>query len=97
MTMRISAYARDEVRRIRTYYEKQRIGLGSDFSRDLGRTLRDIIEYPRASRIHSKRCRRRNLKRFPYGVVYHIDPYQNIAVISVMYLGRHPEFWHDRI
>lgn len=97
LTMRISAVARDGVRQVRAYYESQRVGLGGEFARELGRTLRDILQYPKSSRIHSKRCRRRNLKRFPYGVVYHIADDGGIDVITVMYLGRDPTFWHDRL
>ena len=43
-----------------------------------------------------KIMRRCLLKRFPYGVIYHLDE-QEILVIAIAHLHRKPEFWRNRL
>jgi hypothetical protein len=36
------------------------------------------------------------MRRFPYGVIYTIDP-QGILIVAVAHLHRHPTYWRSRV
>jgi hypothetical protein len=72
------------------YYENQQVGLGAAFAQDVDLTLSKIVAYPSAWQLVSKDVRRCLLRRFPYGVMYAIEP-DAILVLSVFDLRRDPE------
>jgi hypothetical protein len=39
--------------------------------------------------------RRRLIHRFPYGLIYRIDP-DEIIILATMHPHRHPDYWIDR-
>jgi toxin ParE1/3/4 len=40
--------------------------------------------------------RRRLIHRFPFGLLYRIDP-DEVIVLAVMHLHRHPDYWLNRL
>ena len=78
------------------YYAARGEGLELDFSEEVQRTIRRIIEYPEAWSLVSKRTRRCRTKRFPYGIIYQIRG-DMLLVIAVMHLHREPQSWKTRI
>jgi len=93
--LRISDAAFDEMRTIHDHYETERPGLGSEFTRALGLALRDITEFPQAWSSLRKGSRRRNLRRFPYGVYYFIKD-DLITIEAIAHHGRRPYYWRRR-
>ncbi len=79
-----------------SYYESCETSLGIDFSFAVSKTIARIIEYPNAWTALSDNCRRCLVGRFPYGVIYSIEP-DCILIISIMNLHRHPDYWKNRI
>lgn len=78
------------------YYEFHAEGLGVDFLSETERTVTAIKESPTAWPIVEGKLRRRLVRRFPFGILYHIDPTE-IVIVAVAHLSRKPGFWRGRI
>ena len=87
--------AEEEMLEAATYYENQASGLGQDFLAQVQRTVDLIAENPRSGGVMRGEIRRRLVPRFPFGILYQIDPFE-IVVIAVMHLRRRPWYWMDR-
>jgi len=77
------------------YYESQASGLGADFLDKIDQAVTDISEDPQKWPIIRFQIRRRLIHRFPFGLLYRIDP-DEILIIATMHLHRHPDYWIDR-
>ncbi len=78
------------------YYESQAVGLGEDFLSKVESAVRDIAEHPDRWPVIRLEIRRRLVHRFPYGILYRIGP-EEIVVVAVAHLQRHPAYWIGRI
>lgn len=78
------------------YYESQAAGLGSDFLDKIDSAVQDIREHPERWPIIRLNIRRRLVHRFPYALLYRVDPTESI-IQATMHLHRHPDYWVDRI
>lgn len=78
------------------YYNYEVPGLGDAFLTDVLNALDRIGEFPEAWHPFSKRARRCQTRRFPYGVIYQIRE-QEILVVAIANLHRKPDYWKDRI
>ena len=88
--------AEEEMLEAAQYYESQTRGLGHEFLVGVQRTVARIIENPRLGQIVRGDTRRRLMSKFPFGILYRIDP-QEIVIIAVMHLRRRPGYWADRV
>ena len=80
------------------HYEQQRQGLALELLDEHVRAAHKIVERPLgwpANPAHSdaRRCR---LDRFPYALVYRIEPTQ-CMIIAVAHLKRRPGYWIERM
>ena len=87
--------AEHELNEAAQYYELEEPGLGSAFLEEVDRCLRSIAEQPEAGQILQGSVRRRLLRRFPYGLLYKINP-SGIRILAVMNLKRRPNYWVGR-
>ena len=78
------------------YYNYESFGLGDDFLKEFLTALKRIGEFPEAWQPCTKRTRRCQTRRFPYGIIYQIRE-QEILVIAVANLHREPDYWKERI
>ncbi len=78
------------------YYNYEITGLGDRFLSEVVNTLNRINEFPEAWHPCSKRTRRCQTRRFPYGLIYQIRE-KEILVVAVANLHRKPDYWKDRI
>ena len=78
------------------YYESQAAGLGVDFLSKVQGAVRDIAEHPEMWPVIRFEIRRRLVPRFPYAILYGIGP-EEIVVVAVAHLRRHPTYWIGRI
>jgi plasmid stabilization system protein ParE len=85
-----------ELREAVEYYNQQSEGLGFEFAAEVKRTIARIVQFPDAWPALSVRTRRCRTNRFPYGIVYHVRE-DEILVVAVMHLRRHPETWRSRL
>jgi toxin ParE1/3/4 len=84
--------ADEEMRTAAAYYEG---GLGDQFLDEVEEGLQRIQQFPRLWPIYEDDYRRYLLKRFPFGLIYQIDPEQ-IFLIAVAQLHRRPGYWRRR-
>jgi toxin ParE1/3/4 len=95
MTFSFHPEAKTEFLEAIEYYEERERGLGYDFSIEVVRTIQNIVTYPTAWSVIEKDLRRCLVHRFPYGVVYSIEQ-DEIFILAVMHLRRHPDYWKKR-
>ena len=77
------------------YYEGQAPGLGKDLILDVEGSLNLIFEFPNLGSPGPAGTRRIHLHRFPYSLVYRIEP-EVLRVIAFEHHRRRPGFWKDR-
>jgi plasmid stabilization system protein ParE len=77
------------------YYERESVGLGAAFLAEARRCCESIVEYPEAGKVADGAIRRRLVRRFPYAVLYTIQP-DGVRVLAVMNLRRRPGYWVGR-
>jgi len=78
------------------YYNHEVHGLGYVFLVEVLNALDRIGKFPEAWHPCSKRTRRCQTRRFPYGVIYQIRE-KEILIVAIANLHRIPEYWKDRI
>jgi toxin ParE2 len=78
------------------YYNYEVPRLGEAFLNEVLNTLDRIGKYPEAWQPSSKRTRRCQTRRFPYGIMYQIRK-DEILVVAISNLHRKPDYWKDRI
>ena len=77
------------------YYELQVSGLGRDLLAKIASAVADIAENPERWPVIRLNVRRRLVHRFPYGMLYRVDP-DDVVVLAVAHLHRHPTYWVGR-
>ncbi|HCS91631.1 MAG: type II toxin-antitoxin system RelE/ParE family toxin [Thiohalocapsa sp. PB-PSB1] len=78
------------------YYEEFRKGLGLRFRQTVEAQLGKIREMPFRFRVLRAPFRRCVVPKFPYAIVYTIEP-EFILVVAVAHNKRQPEYWNDRV
>lgn len=78
------------------YYNNEFPGLGDVFLTEVLKCLNRIASFPHSWQPCSKRTRRCQTRRFPYGIIYQVRD-EEILVVAVANLHRKPEYWRDRI
>ncbi|TKJ37985.1 plasmid stabilization protein [candidate division LCP-89 bacterium B3_LCP] len=89
------APAEEELFDAASYYNAQADGLGDDFIAKVESVVHRIAENPRSGKIVRGEIRRYLIRRFPFGILYRIDP-EEIVIIAVMHLRRRPGYWKRR-
>jgi len=95
MRLVFSPEARSEFEAAERYYEVQLAGLGAVFRDDVRAGLRRIRSWPLACPIERGAIRRAVLGRFPYKLLYSVEP-EVIYVLAVAHQHRQPDYWTDR-
>jgi plasmid stabilization system protein ParE len=78
------------------WYNAQKPGLGERFRGEVSKAVDRILLFPQGWAKTSRRSRRCQLRRFPYGVIYQVRE-DMILVLALMHLHRKPGYWHGRI
>ncbi|PQJ27332.1 type II toxin-antitoxin system RelE/ParE family toxin [Rubritalea profundi] len=77
------------------YYESKTEGLGERFIMEVGATVARILYDPESIRVFGHGCRKMNLRRFPYSVIYTVRE-DRVHVVAVMAHSRKPGYWIKR-
>jgi len=88
--------AQDEFTSAAQFYEDQTEGLGLDFIATVQHAYERLLEFPASGPPFGRRLRRLLVPKFPYGLVYRVEP-ERIYIISVMHLHRRPGYWRSRL
>lgn len=79
------------------YYYGIRPSLGFNLLTEFRQGIDQIIAHPLRWQPLDDAVRRFRLRRFPYGIVYHVESSKSIIqVIAFMHLSQHPEIWRGR-
>lgn len=78
------------------WHQSQRTGLGADFAERVQETLDQIVERPELYPRVFQELRRATVKRFPYLVVYQIEP-GRIVVVAIVHGSRDSRIWQERL
>ncbi|MCB1032905.1 MAG: type II toxin-antitoxin system RelE/ParE family toxin [Acidobacteria bacterium] len=87
--------AEAEIEQARAWYEEKRQGLGARFLAEVREGLVAIEESPERYPVVRGEVRRRLLHRFPYFLLYLVDP-EVIVVIGCFHARRDPRRWQSR-
>lgn len=96
MKFKLLPPAARELREAASYYETRVSQLGFDFISEIRGAIRRILDHPQAWHPLDDNIRRCRTNRFPYGIIYTIEN-DEVIVISVMHLHRHPESWRRNL
>jgi hypothetical protein len=96
MRIRFLEIAQIELDEAIAYYNYEVPGLGEVFLTDVLNSPDRIGKFPEAWQTCSKRTRRCQTRRFPYGIMYQIRK-DEILVVAIANLHRKPDYWKDRI
>lgn len=91
----INPMAEADLADAKQWYDGRRPGLGDEFLDCVDRTLDRIREWPESYAKEFQELRRATVNRFPYAIVYRVDPSQ-ITVVAVYDLRRNSRFWQRR-
>lgn len=78
------------------WYDERRIGLGADFLIECKATLDRILEQPASVAASTQGIRSCRIRRFPYVIHYRLEG-QTVVVFAIMFGGRDPSAWFDRV
>lgn len=78
------------------YYQSLSSGLGDDYLAEVEHAVQSILLSPQTWPVLEGDFRRRLVKRFPFGVIYRIEP-DIIVIIAVAHLRKKPGYWKNRI
>lgn len=95
MTFSFHPEAEEEFSAAIEYYEERETGLGYDFSVEVFTAIHNITNHPAAWPVVEEDIRRCLVNRFPFGVLYSIEP-NGIFIIAVMHQRRRPGYWKER-
>jgi plasmid stabilization system protein ParE len=97
MIYRFLSPALEEVRDAAVFYGGRVSGLGADFLDELDSAIERILQFPEAWGRLGDDHRRCNLRRFPYSIIYQIQPAQEIVIISVFHQSRESQSWLENL
>ena len=88
--------ARSEFQAVIRYYEDCQRGLGRRFRLLVESAVQKIVEAPFIYRILKAPYRRYLLPKFPYSIIYSIEP-DHIRIITIAHNKRKPGYWSKRV
>ena len=96
MNVRVLEVAQHELDEAISYYNGQVPGLGDAFLLETVATIERIRQFPQGWHSLSEKVRRCRLRRFPYGLIYHLDE-TGVLIVAVAHSHRRPNYWRDRL
>jgi|ERR1035437_3309309 plasmid stabilization system protein ParE len=96
MQARFAREAQAEFEEVQRYYEQEEAGLGEAFAESVRQGLRFVLAQPASGRIEFEDVRRVILKRFPYKLLYTVEPDHRL-VVAVAHQRRQPQYWLSRV
>ena len=95
MRLIVSPAAEADIVAARSWYEKQRAGLGTEFLAEVSSAM-DAVQYEplRFPAVH-RSFRRALIHRFPYGLFFVVSR-EKVVVVAVLHLARDPRHMRKR-
>lgn len=96
MKLRFHPAARIEFREAVAFYESRSQSLGGEFAIEVLDRIETILKVPERWRPFEKDVRRCLMGRFPYGILYPVEP-GHILILALMHFSRLPGYWRNRV
>jgi len=97
MSYRFLSPALLEVSQAAEFYEERVAGLGADFLDEVDAAIDRILQFSEAWGRLGRNYRRCSLRRFPYLIIYIIEPTRDILIVSVFHQSREPGSWRENL
>lgn len=78
------------------YYEAKTRDLGLSLLLEIEESVGQISRHPEAAALISGEIRHKPLRRFPFSLLYVIEP-DRIRILAVGHQRRRPGYWHHRL
>ncbi len=78
------------------WYENEALGLGRPFRQAVDAMVQRMSASPRQFPVIYKNVRRALLRRFPYALMFVIEPDSTLTVIACFHGSRDPAHWQKR-
>jgi plasmid stabilization system protein ParE len=78
------------------WYENEARGLGRHFRQAVDAVIKRMSASPRQFPVIYRNVRRALLRRFPYALMFVIDPDETLTVIACFHGSRDPAHWQRR-
>ena len=78
------------------WYDDRKAGLGGEFLQECREAFDRIVQQPAQVAADASAIRSLRLHRFPFVVHYGLDG-ETVVVFAVMFGGRDPSAWQDRV
>ena len=88
--------AEEEMTEASLFYEAASVGLGNDFLSDVERAIDVLCEHPNLGREVGFGLRRWLLHRFPFSIIYSVEP-DAVLIVAVAHYRRRPDYWKERL
>ena len=96
MTVEFMASATAELEDAVEWYDQQSYGRGNELRAEVTRAIERILIFPNGWARLSKRTRRCQTKKFPYGVIYQVRG-DTILIVAIAHLSRKPGYWQGSV
>ncbi len=97
MNYRVLSPALVELGDAAEFYEGRVAGLGADFLDEVDAAIERICRFPEAWGRLGEDYRRCSLRRFPFFIIYMIEPDGGILIVSVFHQSREPGTWRHNL
>ena len=78
------------------YFDRQSVGLGNRFEREVEATVALVTQHPEIGSPLTKRVRKFRVRKFKYKIIY-IAEGDEILILAVAHHKRPPRYWRYRI
>lgn len=95
MRVLLAREARLEFEAATHYYDRQLPGLGAQLREEIRDAVRRLQSWPLAFPVERGDIRRVTLTRFPYKLLYSIEP-DCLYIIAIAHQHRKPDYWVER-
>jgi hypothetical protein len=96
MKSRFHEAADEELTEAILYYDAKTPGLGDRLLAEVKAATLYIEQHPEIAPIIDKGVRAKVLVRFPYSLMYVVEP-QDLFIVAVAHQSRRPGYWADRL
>ena len=98
VTVEFHSQASAELNDAVDYYNQQKPDLGRRFAAEVRSAVQRIQDHPQAWTLVAEPdgLRRCQTHRFPYGLIYQLQP-GRIVIVAVAHLHRRPGYWRSRV
>jgi plasmid stabilization system protein ParE len=78
------------------WYRTRSLRAARRFAAEVGRVVSALAEDPERYPWHEEPFREAALVRYPYRLIYRIEPTGEVLIVAIAHASREPDYWHGR-